>query len=256
MKTVYFLTATDNKEKGSKAYTKVSFRKRKEPLPVYRCSRRYLFAEGAPSVAGNPVPGGEIQIYFSLLPNGFFQDMKKAGRRKGCIRKISGTLDLIENILRDSGSLSVLFSEELCEIFQRKQEIPAELYGVLLLNRRKERKFKRISISMPDEYGSLLTETVIGLVEPYLAGTETVVFTGTESESTWDLEDYLYDEYGIVMCYESYPAENSVWLDFGRQKGMSFLQAASKRETYHINDERILKFLDTTVKSGYNTKVN
>lgn len=256
MKTVYYMTVAGNTGKRSKEYTQVSFRKSKEPLSVYRCSRSYLFAEGPPSAAGNPVGSGELQIYFSFLPENFFKDMKKAGRRKGWIRKISGTLDFVESILQGSGGLSVLFSEELCELLQRKQEIPAELYGVLLFNRRKERKFRRISISMPDEYGSLLTENVIGLIEPYLAGTEAVTFTGTESERTWDLEDYLYDEYGIVMCYERYPAEDSLWLDFGRRSGMSFLREASGKEIYHINDERIMKFLDTIVKSGYNTKVN
>lgn len=254
-KAIYYLTVDSGgviKEK----HRELSFRHRKDPLSIYKCSRNYPFAAGVPSAAGNPVTAGYVQIYFSLLPESFLKDMERPRKRKRWIQKISGTMDFAREVLENAGGLTILFSKELCGMFKRDQELPYELYGVFLFSAKGQGKFNNFSISLPDEYGFLMTEDVIALIEPYLAGTESLVFTGRETEGAWKMEDYLFDEYGIVMRYENYPADNSIWIDLRGEEDKSYLNPSSKSEVYPVNQGRILKFLDTTVKSGYNTKVN
>lgn len=254
IRTIYYLAIDESKIQKEKNKD-ISLRHRKEPLAIYKCRRNYLFAEGAPSIAGKPVVAGKVQIYYSFLPEDFLKDVEKPRKKKYWIQKISHTMQAAERLPGGSGSLTVLFSKEICSIFGRKQELPCELYGILLFEAGKQADLRNITLSLPKEYGPLMAEEALSLIEPYLIRVQNVIFTGEETEAIWEMEDYLYNEYGIVMGYGKYPAEHSVWIVFG-EEDISPLQSSREKEIYPINSERIWKFLDTLIKSGYNTKVN
>ena len=249
---IYYLTVYERKEQKEK-HRDISLKYRKEPLAIRKYRRNYPFAEGTASIAGKPVVTGSVQIYYSFLPEVFLKDIEKPGKRKRWMQKISYTMELVKTTI--GARVTILFSEDLCRIFKRRPELPYELYGVLLFQARKNTALKNITLSMPQEHSPLMTDEMLALIEPYLAGIRKVVFTGEKTKEAIWIEDYLYNEYGIIMDYEKNPAENSVWITFGEEEDTP-LQTLHGREVYLINYERIWKFLDTIVKSGYNTEVN
>lgn len=206
-------------------------------IPVYRCNRKFLYAEGSPSVAGNPVIRGELQICFGMLPATMERELGKRGRRKKWLKKIKAAIDVAQQDFGCTDHEGILFSPELCKLFHRQQDIPRELYGAYLWEERKRRNFHHVVIVLPKEYGFVVTEEVKLLLEPYLAGVNGITFIGKETEGTQELEDFFYQEYGIVSDYENLITDDFVCLN---------LQCEGE----------MLKLLDTAVKSGYNTKVN
>lgn len=251
---IYYLMVEEGKEQKEKRQ-KFFMGNRKTPLEICKCKRNYPFAEGPSSAKGKPVETGVLQIYYSLLPEEILTDMGKAGKRKRWMQKISQAVEMAGTVAEGTNLPAVLFSKDLCSILKRKQELPYELYGALLFQARKDKTLENITLSMPGEHSSLMTDEVLALIEPYLAGTKKVVFTGEETKESMWMEDYLYQEYGIIMDYGKSPAEYSVWIALEGAEG-AVLQGVSGRGIYPINCEIIWKFLDTIVKSGYNTKVN
>lgn len=238
-KAIYYITTgtlPEGAKEGNSGHCSL-LRKKESMLPVFKCGRSFLYAGGKPSAAGNPVAAGAVQIYFSILPENVETELKKTRRRKKWLGRLAAAMDYAEKALGCTGSDDILFSEGLCRIFERQQSLPLELYGILLWTGKKRGGFKKLGIALPAECNSFMTESIIALLEPYLAGVNTVSFAGRATKETQVLEEYFYDEYGIVADYEKGRNENAVWLNFE-------------------NKGEILKFLDTTIKSGYNTKVN
>lgn len=251
---IYYLTVEEEKKQKEKRQ-KFFKGSKKIPLAICKCRRNYPFAEGPSSAKRKPVETGVLQIYYSLLPEEILADMGKPGKRKRWMQKISRAVEMAGTVTEGANLPVVIFSKDLCRILKRKQELPYELYGALLFQARKNKSLENITLSLPAEHSSLMTDEALALIEPYLAGTKRVVFTGEETtESMW-MEDYLYNEYGIIMDYGKRPAEHSVWIAL-EEAEEALLQSTSDSGIYFINCEIIWKFLDTIVKSGYNTKVN
>jgi len=239
---IYYITTdvslNDNRDNGRKKKIFSFFHRKKEKLlPVYKCGKSYLYAQGRPSVAGKPVASGEVQIWFSILPENVESELRKESSLKKWQSRIGKAMDYAQTALGCRDTDHILLSEKLCRSFDRDQSIPEEIYGIFLWARKKKKNFSHFLISLPEEYGFLLTESVKALTEPYLAGVNGVTFAGRETEQTQELEDFFYEEYGIVAQYGKCICEDSVHLDF-------------------VHEGEMLKFLDTAVKSGYNTKVN
>ena len=69
------------------------------------------------------------------------------------------------------------------------------------------------------------------------------------------------EEYGIIMTKAERATADLPWLDLRDEKEESGGPKASNGSSgenglRHINYRETLKFLDTAVKNGYNTKVN
>lgn len=239
IKNIYYITtgALPERQESGKPRHRFRFLKKENMLPVYKCSRSYLYAGGRPSAAGNPAATGGVEIYFSILPENIETELKKAHRRKKWLGRLAAAMDYAEEVLGCTGADDILFSERLCRMFEKQQTMPFELYGVLLWTGRKQGGFWKLNITLPEDCGFIVSESIISLLEPYLARVNTVTFSGKETEGTLVLEDYLYNEYGIVADYGKDGNGDTVRLNFADGK-------------------EILKLLDTTVKSGYNTKVN
>lgn len=247
VKNIFYLGLTE--EDGG--YEKI---KRREPIPVYRSERDFSFLK-APQGGKTRSEAGALRLCFALLPVGMQEEMERKRLKKRWIRKISVALQFAEESLGIRGE-NVVFCHRLCGLFERRQALPWELYALRLRTCGREGGFRCVNLSIPEECGQERLEEALRILLPYLARINSVVIVGEETESTWRIEDYLYDEYGIVTSYAKRPMQNAPWLDLrGREEGC-FGLASTGREICHINEAEVLNFLDTSVKSGYNTKVN
>lgn len=100
------------------------------------------------------------------------------------------------------------------------------------------KKYKNLAICLPDEGGVGIPDALRHLLRPYLPRVNLISLVGGSDLLREELEDYFYEEYGIVVNRTSKPPQDAFALDFW----------SGEKET--------LKFLDTIVKNGYNTKVN
>ena len=153
------------------------------------------------------------------------------------------------------GYSEVLLSEKLAF---KEQEAGLELRAAYL---HKFMPFEQVCISFSGEGGTFEAREAVMLLSPYLRRMRKVIFGGEESVATELFTDYLFYEYGIVpekkknmQIRDSSGGERLVWLDFDDP-------AADKRSALQdfafysrINHAEALKFLDTTIKNGYNTE--
>lgn len=227
-------------EKESRAVYYVTTGKEKlkirEKLPVYHCDRTL------------PYPGGEIHVFFSFLPDGLKEEFKKKRKRRKREQQLLEAMERVTGWV--NGTTEILFSDNLCRLFDREQSISDELYAAWLFQKLKGRKVSRFSLELPEEYGFLMKEKILFLLEPYLRRVNRITFvirqsrdiaeagiSSMENGMMEELADHFYEEYGIISGYEEEPEDGSFYLPLS-------------------NDAEILNFLDTVVKSGYNTKVD
>ncbi len=252
----------------------------REKLPVYHCDRTLSY------------PGGEIHVFFSFLPDGLEEEFRKKRKRRKREQQLLEAMERVTGWM--NGTTEILFSDNLCRLFDREQSASDELYAAWLFQKLKGRSAPHFSLELPEEYGFLMREKVLFLLQPYLKRINRITFitkrwsldvgdaesmsametvvpgisektavsgsaggvektavlraakemaaeeTGafvTENEVTEELADYFYEEYGILSGYAEKPEAGSFYLKLS-------------------NDAEILNFLDTAVKSGYNTKVD
>lgn len=221
----------------------------REKLPVYHCDRTLSY------------PGGEIHVFFSFLPDGLEEEFRKKRKRRKREQQLLEAMERVTGWM--NGTTEILFSDNLCRLFDREQSASDELYAAWLFQKLKGRSAPHFSLELPEEYGFLMREKVLFLLQPYLKRINRITFrvrrsmkigdaenmgatemvaaeTGIfamENEITEELADYFYEEYGILSGYAEKPEAGSFYLKLS-------------------NDAEILNFLDTAVKSGYNTKVD
>lgn len=241
IRNLYYLTTgtmRGKKEKNKKKRFAFFLGRRKgEILPLFQCERCFPYALSKPSVEGKLMATGEVQIYFSVLPETIGKDLLKPRNRKKWFARIRNTMDYMERDFGCTDEEQILFSERLCTLFDRNQKLPPELYGAFLWEMRKREHFRSLTLYLPEECGFALAESVKSLLWPYLSRMNSIIFVGKETRAAQDLEDFFYEEYGIVTEYGHGEKKDALHLNFSTQREM-------------------LKFLDTAVKSGYNTGVN
>ena len=193
-----------------------------------------------------------VQIYFTLLPQyekrlfskDRIWDLQEAGR-----------------LLERAGETAADLRECRERIFARElggsgNDITKELLAVCL---HRKRPFEQISIRLPQTGGEEVDQAV-WLLRPYLTRIRQIFLCGEWGEQMMDLEERLYREFGIMTQESLRPPEGILLLDLrsgealtedgGEQKG------SGSRNGGCVNRTEALKFLDTTVKNGYNTGVN
>ncbi|MDO4464584.1 MAG: hypothetical protein Q4C57_08540 [Bacillota bacterium] len=219
----------------------------RDGLSIHQVERRfpYLLWEGRNLTA-------YVQIYFTLLPQyekrlfskDRIWDLQEAGR-----------------LLERAGETAADLRECRERIFARElggvgDDIPKELLAVCL---HRKRPFEQISIRLPQTGGEEVDQAV-WLLRPYLTRIRQIFLCGEWGEQMMDLEERLYREFGIMTQESLRPPEGILLLDLrsgealtedgGEQKG------SGSRNGGCVNCTEALKFLDTTVKNGYNTGVN
>lgn len=116
----------------------------RKSLPVYHCDRTL------------PYPGGEIHIFFSTLPDGLEEEFRRKRKRK---KREQLLLEAMERALElTDENVEILFSDNLCRIFNREQSVSDELYAAWLFQKLKGRTAPHFSLELPGEYGFLMRE--------------------------------------------------------------------------------------------------
>ena len=137
-----------------------------------------------------------------------------------------------------------------------REELVDRLCEVYLYRERKTNRDTTLSLSLPKECGELAVMRLMAIAEPYLQRINRVLYVGAKDGGAGMLEEYLYEEYGIIMTYEKYPQRGTIWIDLEDAENQNLSKYAKENGICHINRAEVLKFLDTAVKNGYNTKVN
>ncbi len=188
----------------------------------------YLLGEGR----GNM---GKLQIYFSLLPE---YEGKTLFRGTPKVWKPQ----VADRLMYKAGEKACAYkdcTEQIIttDLSKYAEALPIELWAAWLYQKR---PFDSICISMIPEGGEQELWQITELITPYLSRMKKVVFRGQKNRLSERLEEYLYEEFGIVMTDMEKIPVNMPNLDINSSE----------------NRFETLKFLDTAVKNGYNTKVN
>ncbi len=216
---------------------------KKEGLPIKKLGRELPYLLGEERIAVK-----KLQIFYALLPeysgkawlNGRPKSWKQeeaCGLLQETGEKAAGRLGCGEQVL--AGYLG-----------GDTEKIPLELLAVSLYRRK---PFDRVGILLPVEGGDDCTQQAIELLCPYLPRIRQVVLGGVESGASEALEDYLYGEFGIVMTRTGRLLPDMPWLDLREEQDQGAV-LEHKGKVSLINRRESLKFLDTSVKNGYNTE--
>lgn len=215
-------------------------------LPVRKTGRAYPYLLGKEHARA-----GRLQIYYVLLPEysgrGFFTGKPKKWKAETAQR-------LLEEA-EERAAIGFDCREQVisAQLAGNPSQIPPELLAVCLYQ---YRPFDRLCISLPKESREQELEEALELITPYLPRMKQVTFAGEEGESAGLLEDYLYEEFGIVMTRTGKVPGGMPWLDLEEDREQETCQAAALKKIKLVSRPETLKFLDTAVKSGYNTKVD
>ena len=222
-----------------------------------------------------PFYGGKLVVYSIFLPGVWVMPIKKGfrwqrrHREKKRAERLHGIIGkAVHKVRQELEGERITYCQASHEIakylppelaFWQESDGDAladRLYEVYLYRQRQANKAPVFSISLPEECGELMVMRLLTVMKPYLSRINEVLFVGTEDAGAQMLEDYLYDEYGIVMGYGRYPLKNAIWINFEQKQKQKLYKYAKENEICHINGAEVLKFLDTAAKNGYNTKVN
>lgn len=216
-----------------------------------------------------PFAGGKLVVCSCLVSKALFspckklfrwqrkQDKKKQQKKlMEQIREVKNRQKTIDYFWTEGEVGAWLWEERGFEAVYDEETFLDRLYEVYLYQQGKINPTDKISLSLPPDCGQLTMERLQNILKPYLPGLNTVLFVGAEEAVSRMLEEYLYDEYGIVMSYGKIPLRNTLWIDLEDTGGLNLSKYAKENGICHINRAEVLKFLDTAVKNGYNTKVN
>ncbi len=217
-------------------------------LPIRKMDRKFpfLLREGR-NITGN------IQIYYAFLPeyekgqNRFF---KSLGPKKWTGQVVQELFGRASDRAREKYDCREWIYGP--ESGGEKEELPVELIANCLY---RQRPFEKVCISLPDK-GEYAAEQALWLLAPYLSRIKRVALCGEEGLASELLGEELYAEYGIMMENSKRPEQDMLWLDLRDNNERRDHVVGCSSKTKCVNSAETLKFLDTMVKNGYNTKVN
>lgn len=230
-------------------------------IPVYRCARK------------GKIPGGRLQYFYAPVPEFYVgpEGYEKPAGRGSRLISASATGEPVSITGESDGhtkpgnrsrhwgwhdwkaeKLSDCLQETIervrpddCYVHPRVRRMlgagayeelpPMPLLEAMLYEKK---GFHSLDIVLPPESRTGVMDTLIHLLNPYLARINTISVVGEEEGLFAELEDYFYGEYGIVVNRAKRAGKNGFILNLWS------------------GAEETLKFLDTMVKNGYNTKVN
>lgn len=190
--------------------------------PIYRIAREF------------PVPDGSVQICYAFLP----EYRRKSFFRKRPIPYKPSELqkyleELEQRALEEYGCREILFARDFGKEggSSMQQELPVCVLQAWL---HAQRPFDTLCVTDGWGEGMYAMEQLFELLPPYLPRLRHVVWIGEENTVSENLKDYLYEEYGMILLFVKEIPPKAVVL----QKTQAW------------------KFLDATVKNGYNTLVH
>lgn len=221
-------------------------RLKKEGLTIQKAGRELPYLWG-----GGRGKKGKVQIYYALLP-----EYQGKGRFSGALKrwKPEKVKAMLEQTA-EKAAVGFTCRELLCafELNQDPEQVPQELLAVCLY---RQRPFDRICISLPRDGGEYQMQYALELIFPYLTRIRQVILKGSDSEASKLLEEYLYEEFGIIMVRSDAVQSGVPWLDLRDKEEKIRQRRENPGSQGYISRDEALKFLDTAVKNGYNTDVN
>lgn len=193
-------------------------------LPIYRCGRK------------GKIQGGRLQYFYVPVPEYYFVRGSRTGWKAEKLREcLIGT---IEKACPDDYYLHPKVRKMLGGMEQGDLP-PISLLEAMLHERLTGGNgYRNVSICLPQGSRTGIAEVLIHLLSPYLSRINFISVIGGEEALFEELEEYFYEEYGIVANRAKKQEKDSFLLNLW----------GGERET--------VKFLDTMLKNGYNTKVN
>lgn len=198
-------------------------------------------------------PGGYLKIFYAMLPEFCGRRFgTKKGKTWNPKQKQLMVQRTLERVCREAAHCEMVLDAQLA--FEQ-QEIPLELKAAYLHN---YVPFESVCVCFSGEGGTFEAREAILLLSPYLKRMRQVILCGETCAATELFSEYLYYEYGIVPerkltigQFGVQRFEMPIVLVFGNQK---IDEMASVRASHVIDNEETWKFLDTTIKNGYNTE--
>lgn len=211
-------------------------------LPIRRVGRSfpYLFWD-------RRTVTGSLQVYFTFLPQ---YEKRFWGQRVWKAEMAEKLLsDAAEKTNRKYGCREGILCPQLGG---GDETLPIELWAVCL---HQQRPFDRICLSLPED-GEHFARQALELLRPYLPRMRRASFFGAESENGRMVKEAVSKEFGLIFMDEGKPDPDTVWLDLRQEEKQNFENVKVSQPRRCVNGNLVWKFLDTTVKNGYNTKVN
>lgn len=213
----------------------------KSGLPVKKAGREYPYLYGQGRAFA-----GRLSLSYGLLPQymgrTFLTGKSRSWKREAVERIVEKTWQQAQ----EKGSRQLILTPELGG---SPDQIPPELLAVCLY---RFRPFDKLGISLPEDGGEYGMEQALELITPYLPRMRQVALVGGDGPVAEKLERFLYEEFGIIMTKSKRIPSGYLFLDLGgeeQEADRAFFSGNSGR----ISRGEALKFLDTTVKNGYNT---
>lgn len=218
----------------------------KTGLPVEKVEREFPYRLGS-----GRKEGGRLRIFYTLLPEYRGRTVWKK-RPKRWKEQVAEQLigDAMEKAFRELECREQIFSPKEG---QSPQQVPPEVLAACLY---RYRPFDRICVSLPEKEKRGCAEQAIELLAPYLSRMRQVMLIGGEESEAELLEDYLCEEFGIIMTKGWKVPSGTVWLDLKEGRSEREMLSGQSRGLKYVNPREALKFLDTLAKNGYNTGVN
>lgn len=248
-------------------------RQKREGLPVRILDDRPEF------------PGGYLEIAYALLPEyagkcfftGRGRKWKTKIKRRILLRTLKNAEQMSEHrecvIHRDLKQVFVTGQkpEEDAEGSCSVEELPRELMAAHLHSKA---LFDSVCVFFSEDGGTYEAREVILLLSPYLRKMRQVMVIGEDGVTMELFSDYLYYEYGLVpdrcsrmplkrgaggadkkeILRKCNVSRKAVCLDLSGRAIPEGEYMGILEETWCINPRETLKFLDTTIKNGYNTE--
>ncbi|MCL2051465.1 MAG: hypothetical protein FWG91_07045 [Lachnospiraceae bacterium] len=189
------------------------------------------------SARNGKIHKGYLQYYFAPIPEYQHNFIKKqAWKPEKLKRYMQEAFNIInpDDYYIHPDLRSLLGGEEYHDL------PPMALLEAMLCERE---KISEVEIILPPESRIGVKDTIASLLYPHLPRINTVTLVGGEEGVCAELSDFFYSEYGILTTNLKRPSPNL----FTHKRPFVLDLWSGESET--------LKFLDTMVKNGYNTKV-
>ncbi len=181
-----------------------------------------------------PIPSGSVSLYYALWPEYRRKSLFRKKPKEWKVLELQKELEKLKGRAEcDYDCWEMLYSRQ----FQEKawpmaaQDLPFCILQAWLYA---QRPFD--TLYLPEEWnqGMQDAEQLMELLIPYLPRLKQVVWMGEEGTVSESLQNYLYEEYGMILLFDRRIPDGAVV----------------------IRRAQAWKFLDATVKNGYNTLVH
>jgi len=181
-----------------------------------------------------PIPSGSVSVYYALWPEYRKKSLFCRKPKKWKIPELQKELEELKGKAEcDYDCWEMLYSAQFAE---KAWPVAAQDLPFCVLQAWLYAQWPFDTLYLPEEWnqGMQDAEQLMELLIPYLPRLKNVVWTGEEGTVSESLQNYLYEEYGMILLFDWKIPDGAVV----------------------IRRAQAWKFLDATVKNGYNTLVH